>query len=451
MKKIKITLIGAGSTIFSKNILGDVFHRPALKDADICLMDINPERLAESELVVKKVAKALGSNANITTETNQKEALRGSDFVVCMFQVGGYEPATVIDFDIPKKYGLEHTIADTLGVGGIMRSLRSVPVHLSIAKDMEEVCPDALMLNYVNPMAMISWAMAEFRPNVKYVGLCHSVQGTAMELAEDLGIPYSDLRYRCAGINHMAFYLNFEQKMPDGTYQNAYPKLLELYAQGKAAKALEHLPRCQNVVRYEMLKHLGYFVTESSEHFSEYTPWFIKKGRPDLIEKYKIPLDEYPKRCIEQIADWKSQVEEFKNSDEIFVEESKEYASTIMNSIVTGEPSVIYGNVPNNGLIDNILEGSSVEVPCLVDKNGIQPTKIGKMPPHLTALISTNVAVQTCFIEALKTENKEHIYHAAMYDPHTAAELSIDEIKSMVDEMLMAHKPHGYMPEWLYK
>ncbi|WP_279324771.1 alpha-glucosidase/alpha-galactosidase [Conservatibacter flavescens] len=443
----KITFIGAGSTVFVKNILNDVFHKPALRHANIALMDIDPVRLEESHVVIQKLMRSAGSQGHIQCFTDQKAALDGADFVVVAFQIGGYEPCTVTDFEICKKYGLEQTIADTLGVGGIMRALRTIPHLWKICEDMTDVCPQATMLNYVNPMAMNTWAMFEKFPHIKQVGLCHSVQGTAEELAHDLDIDHRDLRYRCAGINHMAFYLEIEKKIADGQYESIYPALLNAYENGSAPKPNPHNPRCQNIVRYEMFKKLGYFVTESSEHFAEYTPYFIKPNRPDLIERYQVPLDEYPKRCVEQIAQWKADFETYQQAESISLPASREYASTIINAIWTNEPSVIYGNVENKNLIDNLPQGCCVEVPCLVDANGIQPTKIGAIPNHLAALMQTNINVQRLTTEAILTENRERIYHAAMLDPHTAAVLSLDEIYALVDELLLAHK--DWLPAWI--
>jgi alpha-galactosidase len=445
MPNPKITFIGAGSSVFMKNIVGDVLQREALAGARIALMDINPTRLEESEIIASKLAQTLGVPATVETYSNQREALDGADFVVVCFQIGGYEPSTVVDFEIPKKYNLRQTIADTLGIGGIMRGIRTVPHLWSICEDMLEVCPDAIMLQYVNPMAINTWAIAEKYPAIKQVGLCHSVQGTAMELARDLDIPYEEIRYRSAGINHMAFYLTFEHRQPDGSYRNLYPDLFRAYREGRAPKPGWN-PRCPNKVRYEMLTRLGYFVTESSEHFAEYTPYFIKDGRPDLIEKYGIPLDEYPKRCIEQIERWKDQAQAYRSAQRIEVEESREYASSIMNSVWTGEPSVIYGNVRNNGCITSLPSDCAAEVPCLVDASGIQPTYIGDLPPQLTALIRTNINVQELTVRALINENREHIYHAAMMDPHTAAELDLDQIWSLVDDLLAAHG--DWLPAW---
>ena len=442
----RIAFIGAGSTVFMKNIVGDVLQSKAISGATIALMDINPERLKESEIVVGKLISTLGVKAKIETHSSQRKALDNADFVVTAFQIGGYEPCTVTDFEVPKKYNLRQTIADTLGVGGIMRGLRTVPHLWSICADMMEVCPDAILMQYVNPMAINTWAISEKFPKIKQVGLCHSVQGTAFELARDLDIPVEEIRYRAAGINHMAFYLQFEHRQKDGSHRDLYPDLLKGYREGHFPKPSHWNPRCPNKVRYEMLTRLGYFVTESSEHFAEYTPYFIKEGREDLIEKYGIPLDEYPKRCVEQIARWKKQAEEYKNAEKIEVSPSREYASSIMNSVWTGEPSVIYGNQRNNGCITSLPENCAVEVPCLVDDRGIQPTFVGALPPQLTALIRTNINVQELTVQALMTENREHIYHAAMMDPHTAAELDLQQIWDLVDDLLVAHGT--WLPEF---
>lgn len=441
----RIAFIGAGSTVFMKNIIGDVLQRPALAGATIALMDINPERLKESEIVAGKIISTLGVNAKVETHSNQRKALDKADFVVVAFQIGGFEPCTVTDFEVPKKYKLRQTIADTLGVGGIMRGLRTVPHLWKICADMMEVCPQAIMLQYVNPMAINTWAIAEKFPKIRQVGLCHSVQGTAMELARDLDIPLDEIRYRAAGINHMAFYLQFEHRQKDGSYRSLYPDLLKGYEEGRFPKPSHWNPRCPNKVRYEMLKRLGYFVTESSEHFAEYTPYFIKEGREDIIEKFGIPLDEYPKRCVEQIARWKKESTALQN-EAMKIEASKEYASAIMNSVWTGQPSVIYGNQRNNGCITSLPNDCAAEVPCLVDDRGIQPTFVGDLPPQLTALIRTNINVQELTVRALMTENREHIYHAAMMDPHTAAELDLQQIWDLTDDLLAAHG--DWLPEF---
>ncbi len=446
MANPKITFIGAGSSVFMKNIVGDVLQRPALGGAEIRLMDINPGRLEESEIIAGKLIQTLGVPASIKTYSNQREALDGTDFVVVCFQIGGYDPCTITDFEVPKKYNLRQTIADTLGIGGIMRGIRTVPHLWSICEDMLQVAPDAIMLQYVNPMAINTWAIGARYPTIRQVGLCHSVQGTAYELARDLEIPVEEIRYRAAGINHMAFYLNFEHRQPDGSYVDLYPALKQGYREGRYPKPSHWNPRCPNKVRYEMLTRLGHFVTESSEHFAEYTPYFIKRDRPDLIERFGIPLDEYPKRCIEQIARWKREAETYKTANTVEVRESHEYASEIVNSVVTGAPSVIYGNIVNRGYIPQLPAGCAVEVPTLVDANGLQPTVVTDIPPQLIGLIRTNVNVQDLTVQALLTENREHIYHAAMLDPHTSAELDLDQIWNLVDDLLAAHG--DWLPEW---
>ena len=443
----KITFIGAGSTIFTRNIIGDVLHYPALENAVIALMDIDQSRLNESELVVQKLISSLKAKASVQTFSNQMDALKDADFVVVCFQIGGFKPCTLTDFEIPKSYGLEQTIADTLGIGGIMRGLRTVPHLWSICEDMRAVCPQAIMLQYVNPMAINTWAIAERHPDIRQVGLCHSVQGTAEELARDLGLPLNDIRYRAGGINHMAFFLSFEERLLDGTWQDLYPALRRGYAEGRFPSATGANLRCPNYVRFEVMKHFGLFVTESSEHFAEYVPWFLKSHRPDLVEKFQIPLDEYPKRCVEQIEEWRDQIIAFKGAANIEVKQSHEYAAQIMNAVSTGQPVVIYGNVPNRGYIPQLPEEAAVEVPCLVDQNGIQPTVVDDIPPQFIAMMRTNLNVQELTVQALLQENREHIYHAAMLDPRAGAELDLDQIHALVDELIEAHR--GWMPEWL--
>jgi alpha-galactosidase len=427
----KIAMIGAGSTVFMKNLVGDILAEPLLKECEIALMDIDPKRLATSRLVAERIAAAVDAKPTISATTDRRRALENADYVVLMIQVAGYKPGTVTDFEVPKQRGLRQTIADTLGIGGIMRGLRTAPVLIDIARDMQQLCPNALMLQYVNPMAINCAALARVTPNIRTVGLCHSVQGTAKELAADIGVPYEEIRYRCAGINHMAFYLSFDRRRPDGSIEDLYPRIRRVIEEGRVPD--------WNRVRYEVFRHFGYFVTESSEHFSEYVPWFIKRDRPDLIEKFNIPLDEYISRCERQIARWNEEEKELTSNTRMEVARSKEYAAGIMLAEITGEPIVINGNVENRGYIDNLPDGICVEVPCLIDHNGVQPVRVGRLPPQLAALMQTNINVQQLTVEAIVTGRMEHAKHAAMLDPHTAAELSLEEISDLVDELLEAH------------
>jgi alpha-galactosidase len=429
----KITFIGAGSTVFAKNLLGDILSYPELAESIISLHDIDPERLQTTEVVAHKIAESLDVNPTIEATLDRRAALDGADYAINMIQVAGYKPGTVIDFEVPKKYGLRQTIADTLGIGGIMRGLRTIPVLIEMSRDMEAVCPDVLHLNYVNPMAMNCWALSRATA-IKTVGLCHSVQGTVKEIASDIGIEAETINYVCAGINHMAFYLTFEHEG-----QDLYPLVRQVIEEDRVPD--------YNRVRYDMFKRLGYFVTESSEHFSEYTPWFIKRDRPELIEKYNIPLDEYITRCEDQIAGWERLRKKLENPKRrISVLRSHEYGSGIIHSQETGQTRVIYGNVANHGLIDNLPQGCCVEVPCLVDKNGVQPVHIGQLPIHLAALMQTNINVQALTVEAALTGKREYIYHAAMLDPHTAAELDLDQIYALVDDLIKAHG--DWLPEY---
>jgi len=428
----KIALIGAGSTVFAKRLIGDVLLTPELvEDIQIALHDIDVERLGTSEIVTRRIVEQLGLRTSIFASVNRQEVLEKADYVILLMQIGGYKPSTVIDFEIPKKYGLRQTIADTIGVGGIMRALRTIPVLREILMEMEEVCPKATILNYVNPMAMLCMAISRIAPGIPMVGLCHSVQGTAEQLAKDLNENFSEISYLCAGINHMSFYLNFEKKR-NGVNEDLYPRLKKLADQGRVPE--------DNKVRYEILKRLGYFVTESSEHFSEYTPWFIKRDRPDLIEKFNIPLDEYITRCEKQIAEWDKQRKKLEDKNQALeICQSHEYAASIINGLENNIEVTINGNVSNKGFIENLPNNISVEVPCIINRNGIEPLKIGMLPPQLSALMMTNINVQQLTVEAALSGKKEYIYHAAMLDPHTAAELSVDEIWHLVDDLLLAH------------
>ena len=432
----RIAFLGAGSTVFAKNLLGDILGEPALSASRICLYDIDPERLRVSEVVAGRLVQALDAPAQVTATTDLGEALDGADYAINMIQVGGYRPCTVTDFEIPNRYGLRQTIGDTLGIGGIMRALRTVPVLLRMVREMERRCPEVLHLNYVNPMAMNCWALSR-DDRIRTVGLCHSVQGTAAELAADIGVPVERIDYLAAGINHMAFFLRFSSQGED-----LYPRIREVSA--------SHRMPPHNRVRYDLLDRFGYFVTESSEHFAEYVPWYIKRDRPDLLDRLNIPLDEYPRRCELQIAAWTEQGRALQDpSQPIAVVRSHEYGGRIINAIETGMPAVIYGNVPNSGLIDNLPSEACVEVPCLVDGTGLHPVRVGRLPPQLAGLMQTNVSVQALAVEAALTGRREHVYHAAMLDPHTAAELDPDQIARLVDDLLDAHRP--WLPDALFR
>ncbi len=439
---IKITFMGAGSTVFAKNVLGDCMLTPALDELNISLYDIDSDRLEQSFVMVNLLKKNLNRDSVIVEKylgvENRKDALRGADFVVNAIQVGFYRPATVIDFEVPKKYGLRQTIADTLGIGGIFRALRTIPVLEDFARDMEEVCPDAYFLNYTNPMGMLAGYMQRYT-GVKTVGLCHSVQVCSKKLLSGLGIePKLPLKEKIAGINHMAWLL--EIKDADGV--DLYPEIKK-----RAFAELAKMPEseCKDLVRYEYIRRFGYYCTESSEHNAEYNNLFIKSKYPELIDRYNIPLDEYPRRCENQIKGWEDAKLAYM-SGQITHTRSREYASAIMEAIVTNVPTQIGGNVINNGCIENLPREACVEVPCLVNRLGIQPTVVGRLPVQLAAMNMTNINVQLLTIEAAVTKKKEHIYQAAMLDPHTSSELSIDDIVSMCDDLIEAHG--DYLPKY---
>jgi alpha-galactosidase len=430
--------------VFARNLLGDILGFPELAGSHLVLFDIDETRLRTSEVVARRVAAALGASPTIEVTTDRRRALDGADFAINMIQVAGYKPGTVLDFEIPATFGLRQTIADTLGIGGIMRALRTVPVLVDMAHDMEQVCPDVLHINYVNPMAINCWGLARSSP-IRTVGLCHSVQHTSRDICADIGVPVGEVDYLVAGINHMAFFLKLEHRGED-----LYPRLAEFAANRPApVRAFNGRDKgMADAVRYEVLRRFGYFVTESSEHFSEYVPWFIKRGRDDLLDRFDIPLDEYPRRCEEQNAGWNSLRAELEDPNAVIdVHRSDEYGSGIVHSVVTGTERTIYGNVINHGLIDNLPDGCCVEVPCTVDGNGIRPHAVGALPPQLAALIQTNVNVQLLTVEAVVTGDREHVYHAAMLDPHTAAELDLEQIHDLVDALLTAHG--SWIPEAL--
>lgn len=438
---MKITFMGAGSTIFAKNVLGDCMLSEVLHDIDIALYDIDSERLDESFLLINALNKNINESRAAIKKylgaENRKEALADADFVINAIQVGGYEPCTVIDFEIPKKYGLRQTIGDTMGVGGIMRALRTIPVLEEFACDMEEVCPNAWFLNYSNPMAMLTGYMQRFT-NIKTIGLCHSVQVCSSCLLEALDIKTDGFVDKIAGINHMGWLLDIRDLNGD----DLYPLIRE------KAIAKNKNEKHNDMVRFEYIKYFGYHCTESSEHNAEYNPFFIKLRYPELIDKYNIPLDEYPRRCVKQIEDWKEQKEKLFAGGSVTHERSREYASRIIEAMVTDIPYKMNGNVINTGLITNLPEEACVEVPCMVDATGIHPTYIGKLPAQLAAMNQTNINAQLLAVEAAVSKKKSDIYRALMLDPHTAAELSIDDIAAMCDEMVAAHREKGYMTEY---
>jgi len=430
----KICFLGAGSTVFAKNVLGDCLHVDCLKDAHVTLVDIDPDRLNVSKVMLENINRTMGANAtyDVFLEEDARAALEGADYVVNAIQVGGYEPGTVIDFEVPKKYGLRQTIADTLGIGGIFRALRTIPVMLEYCRLIEDVAPAAWLINYTNPMAMVTGAILK-ATRVNAVGLCHSVQGCARHLCWELGLPEDDLRWKIAGINHQGWLLEIAR---DG--QDLYPEIR------RRALLDEYVHK--DAVRFEIMRRFGYYVTESSEHSAEYVPWFIKSDHPELIDRFHIPLDEYPRRCIAQIKGWDGMREYLLSEKDLEHERTGEYASYIFEAIETGVPYTLGGNVLNKGLITNLPQDCCVEVMCVVDRNGVTPTYVGDLPPQCAALTRTNVNVQELAIEAALTGKRDHIYHAALLDPHTAAELTIDETIALCDDLLEAHK--GYLPEF---
>lgn len=438
---MKITFLGAGSTVFARNVIGDCMCTPSLRESTFTLYDIDEKRLEDSKIILEAINKNVnGSRAKIETylgEQNRKAALKGADFAVNAIQVGGYEPCTVTDFEIPKKYGLRQTIADTLGIGGIFRALRTIPVMENFARDMEEVCPDCLFLNYTNPMAMLTGFMQRYT-GIKTVGLCHSVQCCSRDLLNSLGMSDSleGRKELIAGINHMAWLLEIRDKKGNDLYPEIKRRAKEVNAREKHS----------NMVRFDYIDKLGYYCTESSEHNAEYNPFYIKSRYPELIEKFNIPLDEYPRRCVAQIEGWQKERDGILDGGNITHSRSEEYASYIMEAVVTGNPIKIGGNVINTGLIDNLPREACVEVPCLVDGRGINPCHVGSLPLQLAAMNSSNIYTQLLTIEAAVTRKKETVYQAAMADPHTAAELSIDDIVSMCDELFAAHG--DYLPKY---
>ncbi len=429
---MKITMIGAGSTVFAKNVLGDIMLSDATHDCTIALYDIDGGRLEDSHLLISAMNKNINQGRAKVEQylgvQNRKDALRGANFVINAIQVGGYQPSTVIDFEIPKKYGLKQTIGDTLGIGGIFRALRTIPVMREIAEDMEMVCPNAWLLNYTNPMAMISGYMQR-HTSVKTLGLCHSVQTCAPQLLKKLNMDVKDYTYQIAGINHMAWLLEIK----DLAGNDLYPEIRRRAIEKNDTESHD------DMVRFEYIRRLGYYCTESSEHNAEYNMFFIKDKYPELIEKYNIPIDEYLRRCTGQIEKWQKRREELFAGGKIDHTRSEEYASFIIEAMATNRPYKLGGNVINNGLIGNLPDEACVEVPCFIDGMGVNPVRVGNLPEQLAAMNRTNINVQLLTIAAAAEKSREHVYHAAMLDPHTASELSLDDIVHMCDDLIAAH------------
>lgn len=437
----KVTFMGAGSTIFCKNVLGDCILTPEIQDLELALYDIDPVRLEDSRSMLENICKNVGRQVPIRAYLDRKEALRDAKYVVNAIQVGGYDPCTITDFEIPKKYGLRQTIGDTLGIGGIFRALRTIPVLEDFARDMEEVCPNALFLNYANPMAMLTGYLQKYT-SINTLGLCHSVQVCIPKLFKPLGMEelIPETKWDIAGINHQAWLL----KVEDGKGNDLYPEIK------RRAKdfltGLSDQGDANDKVRYQMMLNFGYYITESSEHNAEYTPWFIKARNPELIERYNIPLDEYPRRCVRQINNWADMRKKLVENGNLTHTRSREFAAHIIEAMENDHPYRVHGNVPNNGLISNLPHNACVEVPCLIDRAGVHPCYVGDLPEQCAAINRTNINVQLLTIQAAHSHKKEDLYMAAMLDPHTAAELTMDEIRAMCDEMLEAHK--DWMPQY---
>ena len=418
----RIAFIGAGSVEFTKNLLGDILSFPELAECEIALHDIDDERLAVAEQMARYTARALGASPTIEVCPDRRRALAGADHAINMIQVGGH-PATLLDFRIPAAHGLRQTIGDTLGIGGIFRALRTIPVMLEIGADMAELCPDAWLLNYTNPMAMLCWATYAGSPQRRIVGLCHSVQNTTAELAVLAGVPFPEVSFLGAGVNHQAFILRFERAGED-----LYPLL---------DRAIERDPELRRRVRVEIYRRFGYFPTESSEHSAEYLPWFMRSD--EAIERFRIPVDEYIARSEENLELYEEMRRSLEAGEEIEIERSQEYASLIIHSVLTGQERVIYGNVRNDALIPNLPQGACVEVPCLVDRNGVQPTVVGDLPPQLAALNRTFLNVCELTVRAALEGRRDHVHQAALLDPAAAAALSPDAIHTIVEELIDAH------------
>jgi len=418
----RIAFIGAGSVVFTKNLLGDILSFPALRDVEIALHDIDPDRLATAKAMARYVAGERGATPAITSHADRRAALDGADYVLNMVQIGGHE-ATLLDFEIPARYGLRQTIADTLGIGGIFRTLRTADHMLALGHELAELCPHAWLLNYTNPMAMLCWLVYGGTPTQNVVGLCHSVQFTTEDLAELVGVPIDEVTFLAAGLNHQAFILRFEH---DG--EDLYPRL---------DARIESDPELQRRVRVQLYRRLGYFPTESSEHAAEYLPWFMRHD--DEIERHRIPVDEYIRRSEENLLEYERVKGVLGRGESLPLERSNEYAASIIHSMETGQPCVIYGNVRNTGLLPGLPDDCCVEVPCLVDGTGLHPVAVPNYPPELAALNRTFENVVELTVRAVLEGRPELVRQAAMLDPNTAATLTLDEIDALCDELTLAH------------
>jgi alpha-galactosidase len=434
----KIAFIGAGSLVFTRNLCNDIMLTPALEESEIVLMDIDPLRLKQAHTIVENVVARRNNKARVTATTNRRLALKGTDYVITTFQQGGLD-AYKLDIEIPQRFGVEQCVGDTLGPGGVFRSLRTIPVLLDICSELDQLAPNALLLNYVNPMAANCWAIetATGRP---HVGLCHSVQGTSEMLARWIGVPYEQVHYQCAGINHQAWFLSFRRGDED-----LYPRIWQAVD--------EQGPIAEEPVRIDLMKHFGYFVTESSGHASEYVPYFRKSAKmvtEELVPRFSDRRNSwfglaktggYLEHCIER---WQKFLREYEVSADgdvpLSEQRSNEYGTVIMEALETNMPAHVNGNVPNRGVIPNLPEECCVEVPCLVDANGVQPTQVGHLPTQLAALNRTNVNVQALTVDATLNGDLDAVYHAVLLDPLTGAACTLPQIHAMVTEMLAAEK-----------
>jgi alpha-galactosidase len=420
---IKIAFIGAGSVVFTKNLLTDVFKFPELRGTTVALHDIDPERLETAGMMARWTSGQLGAGATVEEHLDRRAALDEADFVVNMVQIGMHK-ATLLDFEIPRRYGLKQTIADSMGIGGIFRGLRTIPFMLDLAREMEELCPGAILLNYTNPMSMLTWAVYKAHPSVPVVGLCHNVPYTIREIASYIGVPHEEMAYDGAGINHIVWLTRLECGGED-----AYPRLFaamedpEIYAKDK--------------VRFELMRRFGYFVTESSEHNAEYTPYFLRDD--ELVKRYDVPVDEYIRRSEANLVEYAKTREKLLAGESFPLERSVEYGSLIVHSVVTGEARMVYASIENTNLVENLARGCCVEVAVAVDGTGLRPCHYGELPPQLAAHCAPHAAVQDLTVRAALEGNRDHVYHAAMLDRHAASVLSLDEIADVVDELIEAH------------